>query len=324
MSSDANSAQKPPPSDGAGSKAGWFLLGGAALLAAGSIGYNVYDGDPQPPLAAAPAPDAPPSIEDLRAAAQAADDDANAWARLAFAHYEREEFADAVAAYERVVAIDDGAAEMWSALGEARVMAVDAADADADPLPASAIEAFEKALERDPGDPRARYFMAVKRDLAGDHAGAISDWLALLADTPPGAPWERDVVRTIRQVGAIQDIAVDDRIAAVLDDRAPAPFFAAGQGAPEPSVRGPSAQQIAEAQQMSSSDRDAMVAGMVSSLEARLQDEPQNLDGWVMLIRSRATLGETGKAREALANAIAANPGEADELRRQAAMLGIE
>ena len=75
---------------------------------------------------------------------------------------------------------------------------------------------------------------------------------------------------------------------------------------------------------MSSSDRDAMVAGMVSSLEARLQDEPQNLDGWVMLIRSRATLGETGKAREALANAIAANPGEADELHRQAAMLGIE
>ena len=169
------------------------------------------------------------------------------------------------------------------------------------------------------------YFLAIKKDLAGDHGGAIDDWLALLKDTPPGAVWETNLIRTIEQSGAKHQIAVGPRLDAALAARAPAlASSAVSNAASQPSVRGPSAQQIAEAQQMSSSDRDAMVAGMVSSLEARLQDEPQNLDGWVMLIRSRATLGETGKAREALAKAVAANPENADELRRQAAQLGIE
>src|SRR3546814_14962798 len=57
-------------------------------------------------------------------------------------------------------------------------------------------------------EPRARYFLAVKKDLAGDHRGAIDDWFALLADTPQGAPWEPDLRRTIEQVGAIHQIEV--------------------------------------------------------------------------------------------------------------------
>ena len=74
---------------------------------------------------------------------------------------------------------------------------------------------------------------------------------------------------------------------------------------------------------MTPGEQENMIAGMVASLESRLEDDPSNLDGWVMLIRSRMTLGETGKAREALAKAVAANPDNADELRRQAAQLGI-
>jgi cytochrome c-type biogenesis protein CcmH len=297
------------------------------VLAAGSIGYNIYDGDTgegKEPLAA----NAEPTIEELRAAAEASDDDARQWSELAFAHFERGEFADAASAYERAVAIDGDAAELWSALGEAWVMAVDAASAAADPLPASAIDAFEKALKRDPSDPRARYFLAVKRDLDGDHRGAIAAWLDLLADTPPGAPWENDVVRTIQQVGAIHDIAVEDRLQTVIAARSPEIAIpgsgsAAGDAA-SPNVRGPTAQQVADASRMTPGEQENMVAGMVAGLEARLEDDPSNLDGWVMLMRSRMTLGETGRAREALAKAVAANPGNAEELRRQAAQLGIQ
>ncbi|WP_298301149.1 tetratricopeptide repeat protein [uncultured Erythrobacter sp.] len=310
-----------------GGRAGWILLGGAALLAVASIGYNIYSsGESEAP--AEVASNELPTIAELREAAESSNDDAGPWSELGFAHFERGEFSDAVSAYESAVEIDDTSASLWSALGEARVMAVDAAVPDADPLPPSALEAFEKALERDESDPRARYFMAVKKDIDGDHQGAIDGWFDLLEDTPVGAPWEGDVVRTIEQVAAINEVDLGDRLSSVMATRTPEIAIpgsgtAAGEAA-SPTVRGPTAQQVADARQMSESDQRQMIAGMVSGLEERLAGDPSNLDGWVMLMRSRMTLGETGKAREALAKAVAANPGEEAELRRQAGLLGIE
>ncbi|EAQ27830.1 cytochrome c-type biogenesis protein cycH [Erythrobacter sp. NAP1] len=310
-----------------GGKAGWVLLGGAAVLAAGSIGYNVI-GSGEPEAETVATADTGPSMEDLRAAANASSDDAGPWSELAFAHFQRNEFGDAVSAYERAVEIDDSAAALWSALGEARVMAVDAASAAADPLPQIALDAFEKALELDPSDPRSRYFLAVKKDIDGDHQGAITDWLALLSDTPPGAPWESDVVRTIQQVGAINDIAVDQRLATVMETRAaqtpmlPGSGAAAGPAA-SANIRGPSAQQVVEASRMPPGEQRTMAEGMVARLESRLESEPTNVDGWVMLMRSRMTLGEPDAARAALDSAIAANPSRAGELRAAAEQLGV-
>lgn len=297
------------------SRAGWVLLGAAALLAAASVAYNLLDSreSDQPPVAAA---EGLPDIADLQARAEASQDDAGPWSELAFARFERGEFAEAATAYERAVQIDPNEAVLWSALGEARVMAVDAASAAADPLPPSAIAAFEKALKLDPSDPRARYFLAVKKDLGGDPAAAIADWLALLGDTPPGAPWEENLVRTIEQVAAINEIDVSQRLAAARDGRMPVAV------APT-SLRGPTAQEIAAAGSIPPEQQRQMAEGMVANLETRLQREPDDLDGWVMLMRSRMTLGEPAKARAALNAAIVANPGEAAELRRQAAALGI-
>lgn len=298
-----------------------MLLGAAAVLAAGSIGYNVYgSGDGEE--AAEIAGDSAPSIDDLRKAAENSNDDAKPWAELAFAYFESGEFAEAAEAYQRAVAIDDSEAVLWSALGESLVYA-----SERDPLPAPALEAFKKALELDSQDPRARYFFAVRQDLDGDHDGAISSWLALLSDSPPGAPWEGDLVRTIQQVSAIHDINIEERLATVMESRVPQVMIpgsgsAAGDAA-SPNVRGPNAQQMADASRLTPGEQDDMVAGMVAGLEERLQNEPQNLDGWVMLMRSRMTLGETGKARRALEAAVAANPSQETELRRQAELLGI-
>ena len=190
-----------------------------------------------------------------------------------------------------------------------------------DPLPSEALAAFEKAVALDPKDARARYFLAVKKDLDKDHQGAIAAWLALLADTPPGAPWESDLVRTIEQVGQINGIEVAARIAAANERRSAG---ASPSGAGLPAVRGPSAAEMAAAGSMSPAEQREMAQGMVAQLEARLQQNPGNLDGWVMLIRSRMTLGEPAKAKAALEAAIRANPGEAAELRRQAEALGVK
>jgi cytochrome c-type biogenesis protein CcmH len=75
---------------------------------------------------------------------------------------------------------------------------------------------------------------------------------------------------------------------------------------------------------MKPSEQRQMAEGMVEQLEARLAKEPKNLDGWVMLMRSRMTLGEPAKAKAALAAAVKANPASAAQLRQQAAQLGVE
>lgn len=310
-----------PPTGGT-SRAGWIMLGAALLLAAGSIGFNVYEGS-RGAEAPAAAGDGSPSIEQLRAAAEASKNDAGPWSDLAFALFGEGKFPDAAAAYRRALEIAPDEAVLWSALGETLVLA-----SERDPLPPEALAAFEKAVSLDPQDPRARYFLAAKKDLDKDHAGAIAAWLDLLADSPQGAPWEADLVRTIEQVGKVNSIDVADRIAKAQSQRkgaliAPGSGSVAGDAA-SPNVRGPSAAEVAAAGSMKPSEQRAMAEGMVAQLETRLQKEPKNLDGWVMLMRSRMTLGEPAKAKAALEAAVKANPAQAAQLRQQAASLGIE
>ena len=46
--------------------------------------------------------------------------------------------------------------------------------------------------------------------------------------------------------------------------------------------------------------QEAMIANMVDGLDKRLQANPKDANGWIMLIRSRMTLGEPAKAKAAL------------------------
>lgn len=305
---------------GGASKAGWVLLGAALLLAAGSVGFNLYQGreGTAPPAAGA----GEGSIEALKARAEASSGDAAPWSDLAFAYFQAQRFDEAAEAYRRALAIAPGEAVLWSALGESLVLA-----SRRDPLPPQALEAFRKAVSLDPTDARARYFLAAKKDIDKDHQGAIAAWLDLLADSPQGAPWEQDLVRTIEQVGQMNGIEVAGRIASAQAQRKPA-LVAPGSGsvagaAASASLRGPSAAEVAAASRMKPSEQRQMAEGMVAQLESRLQSEPKNLDGWVMLIRSRMTLGEPAKAKAALDAAVKANPGAAAQLREQAAALGV-
>ncbi len=305
-----------------GSKLGFLALGLALAAAAAAIGWSTLGGDEEPEVFAG-TQGAAPTIDELQARAEADPDNPGAWQELGFARFERGEFAQAVAAYERAAALDSDNAVLWSSLGEARVMA-----SERDPMPPSAVEAFERAIALDPDDPRARYFMAVRKDLSGNHEGAVDDWLALLDDTPPGAPWEGDLVRTIEQVGRINSISVEERLAAVQSGRAERFAVAPETGSTPPltgaaGIPGPSQEQLEAARAMSPDEQRTMAEGMVSRLEERLQGNPTNIDGWVMLMRSRMTLGQAAQARQALARAKAANPGDAARLDAEAEALRV-
>jgi len=288
---------------------GGVIAGGALVLAAAAIGYRLYDERE----AGSPVSAADP-LAALEADARSNPQDSSAWQRLGLAYFDAGRFAEAAEAYAKAAEASPKNAAIWSSLGEALVMA-----SERDPMPPRASEAFAKAIALDPKDPRARYFRAVEKDLAGDHRGAIDDWLALLGDTPPGAPWEADLVRTIEQVGKINQIDVVSQLAEAKEARpAASPSHPAFDAIP-----GPSQEQLAAAGSIPPGEQRAMAEGMVAKLEARLASEPANVDGWIMLMRSRKTLGQDAAASKALADAVTANPGRRAQLEQAAGQLGI-
>lgn len=288
----------------------------AALIAVSVVAYAIWRGQTSAPepVAQIAANDGPLSIEELEKRTKAKPGEPGPWAALGFAYFAEGRFGDAASAYEKASNLDPEKSVLWSALGEARVMA-----SAKDPMPPAAAAAFDKAIKLDPKDPRARYFLAVKRDLTGDHQGALADWLSLLADSPADAPWRPDLVRTIDQVGKINKIDVAPRLAAA-EKASPAALAPIAARA----IPGPSAEDLRNASSIAPSEQQEMAKGMVARLEGRLKSDPKNVDGWIMLMRSRATLGEPDKASAALKEATAANPDRAAELRQQAGILGVK
>ena len=298
---------------------GGIMLIVAALVALAAVGVAVWRSRvPEAPIAAA---DAPPTgnVQDMIGALEKKlkgnTSDANGWRMLGWSYFETGRYPDAAKAYRTAATIDPTKAEYWSALGEATVLSGKAG------VTADAEAAFKRALAVDPKDPRARYFIGVKKDMDGDHAGAIDDWIALLKDTPAGAPWEqsvRDLVATVAKTNKI-DIA-----GRVPPPSTPTPQQQAAMTPPPGSgadvatapIPGPTPEQLAQASSLPPSAQDEMVQGMVANLATRLKQNPRDAEGWMRLMRARMVLNDAKGAQTALATARATFAGDAKELAR--------
>jgi cytochrome c-type biogenesis protein CcmH len=269
-----------------------------------------------PTSAASPEqPDVNSMISGLEAKLKTDPKNADGWRMLGWAFFESGKYAESVTAYSRATQIDPRKADYWSSLGEARVYA------GPGDVTAEAKTAFERAVSIDSKDPRARYFLAVAKDMSGDHRGAIDDWFALLSDTPAGAPWDADVRKIIADVGSKEKIDVSAKLAAIR----PAPT-SGGAGIATAAIPGASPEQMRSAAQLPKGQQEAMIEGMVDGLEAKLKTNPTNVNGWIMLMRSRIQLGETTKASAALAAARAANaddPKGLSAINQAATELGV-
>lgn len=293
----------------------WLLLGLGCVALIGALGFALSRQSATPTTESVSAP-VDGNLSALEARTVAEPDNGEAWANLAGARFDSDDYAGAAAAYRKATELSPAVAALWSGLGEALVMA---APTSGPPIPADAAAAFTRAVGLDADDPRARYFIAAKRDVDGDHRGAIDAWLALLADTPQGAPWEADLRRTITQVGTRNNIDVASRIAAVRQPQLTADQLPVAARA----IPGPTRAQMQEAAALPKGQQDMMVAGMVDSLQTKLNQNPAQPDRWIMLMRSRMTLGQSAQAGESLRRAIAANPDQEARLRAQARMLGV-
>ena len=321
MTSAVTSSDSAP---GGGSKRiGRIALGAAAALALAAVGVAVWRSQQEP--AGMPANTATagqqPTVDQVIARLEARlkdnPDDAEGWRMLGWSYFQTERFAEAATAMKRAATLDPDNSEYHSMLGEALVMA----SKDGQGLPADARAAFDKALALDPKDARARYFRAVAMDLEGKHREALDAWFALLADTPADAPWAQDVRDVIRSVGKQNNIEVDQRLAAIAPAAPAGGMKTDGAAIASAGIPGPTREQITAASQLPKGQQDAMVQGMVDGLAAKLAANPNNAQGWIMLMRSRMQLGETGKAAQALQDGLKAfrNDGATSRRLREAA-----
>ncbi len=223
-------------------------------------------------------------VEELKARLDEAPDEIEGWVLLARSQMSLARPQEAIAAYERVLRLTGGEdAQLQGEYAEARVIA---AQGRVDEV---AQRTFRAIAERDPTDLRARYYIALSRAQIGDTEGAVADWRALLAMSPADAPWVASLQQEIAR----------------LDPGGPIPE--AGLP-PQAAPRGPSQAQIEAAAEMSSEERQAMVTGMVEGLAARLETNPDDLEGWLRLGRSYFMLGRTDDARTAYKRALDLDP----------------
>lgn len=192
---------------------------------------------------------------------------------------------------------------------------------------------LEKLLQVGPGgDPRAPYYLGLAAAQAGDHAGALSRWRDLLAASPADAPWRSRVEEVMREVAREAGQDPDAVLASIpkppaapapppAAPAAPGPLAARPAGPTAGSGPGPTPEQVAAAGQMPPGEQQAFIRSMVDRLDARLADNPGDVEGWRRLAQARMVLGERDRAREAYEKGLAANPNDAGLLKAHAALL---
>jgi cytochrome c-type biogenesis protein CcmH len=147
---------------------------------------------------------------------------------------------------------------------------------------ADAQAAFSRALELEPQQPKASFFLASGLAQEGKVAEALSAWQAMMIALPQDSPWRNAVAQ------AVQD--ANSRLASAGSETAP----------------GPSQDEIDAAASMSTEDRSAMIEQMVAGLDERLRQNPRDLEGWQRLVRSYQVLGKPDDARNALKRGMVA------------------
>lgn len=256
-------------------------------------------------------PPVPPQVLDalakLEQKLQEDPNDLQGWTLAAQTYAAMGRHEEAAEAYRKAAGLSQGDPELVSSFAEAMVMANDGIVGE------EALRAFEAVQEQDAGNPRAAFYLGLARQQAGDPQGAIGRWAELMRRSPADAPW----VPLLRQ--RIHDVATQVGIDPVEATPDPLPPVGAGQPqAGTPTDNGGNAaplltpEQMQEMANLPPEEQQAVIRSMVEGLQARLEENPGDAEGWRRLARARGVLGEPAAAAEALRRATEAAPDRTD------------
>ena len=209
-------------------------------------------------------------------------------------------FAAAIAAQQRVIAIKGPQVQAQDHASLAEVMILAAGGF----VSAAAEAELVQALRLDPLDGTAGYYAGLMFAQVGRPDRAFSLWAPLLQRSNPDDPW----VAPIR--AQIEQVASEAGVAYTLPDAAPGPDQAA----------------VAAAADMTPEARQQMITGMVAQLSDRLATQGGTAEEWARLIGAYGVLGDAGRAKDIWAEAqarFADKPGDLAQIRAAAVTAGV-
>ena len=196
-------------------------------------------------------------------------EDGRGWEVLGPIYMRMERFGEAATAFRNALRLAGPTSDRYASLGEA-VLALEGGI-----VTREARQAFQRAADLDSGNIKARYYLALALRQEGKSDAAAAGFRKILDDSPPDATWRPFVERALASVD------------------------------PDAAPPGPTDDQIAAASELSASEQAEMIEGMVSRLAERLEQEPDDPDGWVRLVRAYIVLERREDAILAASKALA-------------------
>ena len=215
-----------------------------------------------------------------QAATVATPDDIESWLKLAEAAASVNDSATEIRALRMARQLTNDDPSVLSLLAEALSRAADGQ------VTVPARDLIDTVLATDPDEPRALFLSGLAAFQDGDYQAAVTRWQRLLSISTADAPWLPIVRANIAQAAEAGGIAL-------------------------PPANGPDADSIAAAADMTAKDRQAMILSMVESLRDRLDETPDDTEGWLRLARAYDVLGDRAAAFTALARATDSAPDDA-------------
>lgn len=253
-----------------------------AVLAVPVASWGIYAAIGSPNLPAQPLQarleknPADSSMQELVARAEghlaANPEDGRGWEVLAPIYFRMGRYNDAVVAYRNAMRLQGVTAAREIGLGEA--IAANAGGM----ITTEAQAAFERALEIEPDNAKARFLLATGFAQEGRTKEAETMLRTMLDGLAADSPWRGAVGQALAQLGVEAD----------------------------PARPGPSADDMEAAALMSDNDRAQMIENMVAGLDQRLRDNPQDAEGWRRLVQSYVVLGRMEDAGDALKRGVEA------------------
>jgi cytochrome c-type biogenesis protein CcmH len=257
-------------------------------------------------------------LERLKARLKRQPDNIQGWLLLARTSMRLEQYDQAVAAYRKAIALGNNNPDIAVNYAEALSAASGAVVTD------EAYKIFTDAVARNPRDAKSRYYLGLAHAQKGEIKKALQAWVDLRAISAPDAPWrsmiDGQIARAVKELGVdparvkpsaeIQKLVAETKPQKTISSPPQSTPQSTPQSSPESvaPMRGPTAEDIRAAGEMTAQERAAFIRSMVQRLADRLKENPNDRMGWLRLARAYDVLGEKEKADEARAKAKALKP----------------